>query len=188
MAKQDRSNTYLMKRLEDEHPAVFADWQAGKYTSKRQALIAAGLRHPQKHINALKNAWAKASPAEQASFLTWIGAPTPTSPLATKGSASAGSLPVNSLVATATRLSHTPPPHSAILQPDRHLRPAVKSRIRSIMNTRGMRQCDALREMGYTKVHDTSLAMVLSDYNSRAVRPDLELALVKWLDANKGVS
>ncbi|MCV0394359.1 MAG: hypothetical protein K5872_13405 [Rhizobiaceae bacterium] len=74
-----RDHAYYMSRLEREHPTIFADWKAGKYRSARQALIAAGLRREQTHINTLKAAWKKASRREQTEFLKWVGTSTSTS-------------------------------------------------------------------------------------------------------------
>lgn len=187
MTKQDRSNGYWMKRLEEEHPAIFADRKSGKYASDRQALLAAGLRHPQKQINALKNAWEKASATDRSDFLLWLGAAVSSSGSVTPSSATSMTSGT-SAVATATRQMSKTSPASAILGPERHLLPGAKSRIRSIMKARNMRQSDVLREMGYTNAHDASLGMALSDCNPTTVRRDLAAALEKWLDANNGVA
>jgi hypothetical protein len=175
MAQQDRSNSYLMKRLESEHPTIYADWKAGKFSSPRQALIAAGLRQPPKPLNNLKTAWKKANASERAEFLKWIGAPQ-AAPNAGASSTTSSTKP--------TRLS---PRASAIVGSDGKLLPAVKARIKLIMQRRGLRQGAVLKEMGYTDVHDASLGMALSEGNPRTVRPDLELKLAKWLKDNKTV-
>jgi len=174
MAKQVRDNAYYMDRLEKDHPVVFADWKAGRYLTPREAFIAAGLRKEPKPLNALKNAWSKATAAEQSEFLKWVraGITPPSSPL------SGPSRPTP---------SRTPANVSAIVGPDGRLMPKVKARIRLIKNLRGMRQGAALKEMGYTNRYDSSLGMALSDCNPSMVRPDLQRALEKWLDDNRAI-
>lgn len=71
---KDRSNSYYLPRLEREHPAIHADWKAGKYRSAREALIAAGLKRDENRLNALKAAWKKASRAERRDFAKWVAA------------------------------------------------------------------------------------------------------------------
>jgi hypothetical protein len=171
MAQQDRSNAYLMKRLESEHPSIYADWKAGKFSSPRQALIAAGLRQPPKPLNNLKTAWKKANASDRTEFLKWIGV-SPAAP---------------SAAASSTKPPRRSPSTSAIVGSDGKLLPAVKARIKLIMQRRGLRQGAVLKEMGYTDVHDASLGMALSEGNPRTVRPDLELKLAKWLKDNKTV-
>lgn len=172
MTKQDRSDAYLMKRLEREFPAIHADWIAGKYASKRQALIAARLRQPDQPLNALKRAWKKADPSEQAEFRKWIGVPTP----GRNPARPAGGRSVSSIVV------------SGIVDREGRLLPAAADRIRTIMRGRSLKVGLAMKEMGYTNVYDASLGSALSEAKPCVVNADLQKAIEKWLDANAWVT
>ncbi|WP_442579097.1 hypothetical protein ACSBOB_26815 [Mesorhizobium sp. ASY16-5R] len=119
MAKQIRGNDYYIRRLEDEHPAIFADWKAGKYSSARKALEAAGLRKPGTRLNTLKNAWGKATAKERADFLIWTNSSAPSS------------FPVT------------------VVDADRRLVPGVAARIQTIMSRRGLTMGSVMHEMGF---------------------------------------
>lgn len=55
-AAQKRDGTYYLRRLEKEHPAIFAELKAGRYPSNRKALEAAGLGKPSRALGVLKSA------------------------------------------------------------------------------------------------------------------------------------
>ncbi len=75
MAKKPvRNAAYYENRLKRDHPAIYADLKAGKYKTVTDAAIAAGLRNPRTRLHELKNAWSKASHAEQHEFLKWLRA------------------------------------------------------------------------------------------------------------------
>lgn len=83
MAKQQRrASNYYLARLQVDFPLVHADYVAGKYSSVRAAAVAAGLRKETTRLTALKTNWQKASPAERAQFLAFVGAGPPTAPTA----------------------------------------------------------------------------------------------------------
>jgi antitoxin component HigA of HigAB toxin-antitoxin module len=111
-----------MRRLEAEHPAIFADWKAGKYSSARKALEAAGLRRPNMRLNALKNAWAKATAKERADFLLWTASPVTSSSLGN------------------------------VVDKDRRIIPAAAAQIRTIMDRRGLKMGDVMSEMGFKRL------------------------------------
>jgi len=67
-----RDNSYYGARLEREFPAVWADYQTGRYSSLRAACIEAGLIKPRKRSNELKNAWRKAKVDEKIQFLQYL--------------------------------------------------------------------------------------------------------------------
>lgn len=67
MAK--RNNAYFDGRLLKEHPAVHAAFKAGAFRSLRAACISVGLMSPRSRVSELKNAYAKATPAERVEFL-----------------------------------------------------------------------------------------------------------------------
>jgi len=48
--KQGNSKSYILARLERDHPDILADFEAGKYRSARQAGIAAGFVKDRKYI------------------------------------------------------------------------------------------------------------------------------------------
>ena len=166
MAKQKRDNSYYLDRLRNEHPAIWSDFKAGKYPSVRQALIAAGFKNPPKHLNALKNAWARASAQERRDFLALIGAST-TSPASPRRPAT-----------TARR--------SVLLDAREHLLPAIVARLEAIMAARRIKMGTVMSEMGFKRL-DPALGNAMSGRRPTKVRPDLAKALEKWLDANKGI-
>lgn len=49
-----------------------ADLKAGKYRTIADAMFAAGLKMKRTRLHQMKNAWAKASRAEQREFLNWL--------------------------------------------------------------------------------------------------------------------
>lgn len=67
-----RDNSYFSARLEREFPAIWADYQSGRYASLRAACIEAGLMKPRKRSNELKNAWRKAKVDEKIQFLQYL--------------------------------------------------------------------------------------------------------------------
>lgn len=72
--KQKRDNAYYEERLKNEFPTIYADLKAGRHRNVAEAAIAAGLKKPRTRLNKLKNAFDKASKAEQADFLSWLQA------------------------------------------------------------------------------------------------------------------
>jgi len=70
--KAKRDNSYYSARLEREYPAVWADYQTGRYASLRAACVQAGLIKPRKRSNELKNAWRKAKIDEKIQFLQYL--------------------------------------------------------------------------------------------------------------------
>lgn len=123
MTDPDRGNSYLLKQMKSRFPAIYADYQAGKYRSVRAAAIAAGLRQPTKELNVLKGAWRRASKKEQRAFLDWIG----------------------------TRA--TPVASMPVVDAERRLLPTAKRRIQFIMVRRNLKQGDVMHEMGFKKLN-----------------------------------
>ena len=183
MAKQKRDNDYLMCRLEKEHPTIFADWKAGKFPSPRQALIAAGLRQPEKQLNILRNAWSKASATERADFLKWIGLAGGPAPAITSPNVAASTKKAKSGVRSIS--SRSTLPGSPVTQTG-HLKPWALTRITQIMDARRMKMGEVMKEMGF-KPLDASLGRARRDLDPSTISNDLALALSKWLDDNKAV-
>jgi hypothetical protein len=63
------SREYLASRIKRDRPDVFADLEAGKYPSVRQAAIAAGIVKVPTTLQVLTKAWGKATPEERRAFL-----------------------------------------------------------------------------------------------------------------------
>lgn len=155
--KQDRSSAYYLKRLEDEHPQIFADLQAGKYPSANAALRAAGLIKQRTRLHELKNAWNKASKQERREFIQWIR--------------SSGIMP-------------SVPSHTNPVAIDQRLRPWAVARIDEIMSRRNMKLGDVMDELGFTRL-DASLGNATK--NKSRIKPAMISALEKWLTDNVGV-
>lgn len=186
MAKQKRGNDYLMTRLKNEHPTIFADWQAGKFESPRQALIAAGLKQPPKQINVLKNAWSKASAAEQAEFQRWIGASPPVS--------AAASVPVSgspvahsSSPASVSRKPKAVRTNTKVVDSDGYLQPWAKARVQQIMALRKMKTTGPImKEMGLEKI-DGSLGIALRPNRRTRISDEVANRLEQWIKANQHI-
>jgi hypothetical protein len=152
-----RDSNYYLRRLEDEHPTILADYKAGKYPSVSAASRAAGLKKPRTRLHEMKNAWEKASIAERKEFLQWAKA--------TSGTPAAPSAPP--LVAV-----------------NRYLEPWALARVQAIISKRGMAMGDVMDELGRKRL-DASLAMALRD--GRRLQSDMIVALERWLHSNRNV-
>ncbi|WP_210321153.1 hypothetical protein [Aquibium microcysteis] len=148
-----------MKRLQREHPVIFADLKAGNYRSDREALIAAGLRKASSRLQDMKNAWAKATDKERMDFINWI-----------KRSGRVS-------VASSAPATSTP-----IVDADHRLSPASSARITNIIKKRGITPGDMMREMGLPSL-DQSVARALR--NGYKLRADVVNELTKWIQANR---
>lgn len=158
-----RDNNYYLKLLEAGYPSTFADLQAGKYASPGEAFRAAGLKKPRTRLQELKNAWSKASAAEQKQFDDWrtsISGVTPTP------APSAIGLPLQAIAS------------------DGRLEPWSRDRIEHIISVRRMRMGQVMDEIGYSRSNG-SLGSALR----RGWKLDdaMLLALEKWLQANSAI-
>ncbi|UJQ93352.1 hypothetical protein [Mariluticola halotolerans] len=152
-----RDNAYYLKRIETEHPAVWADWKSGKFKSVNEARRAAGMITERTPLHELKNAWGKASRAEQQDFLSWLRL----------GAASLGGTSAASPIAL-----------------NAYLQPWAKKRIEEIFATRGLKMGDVMDEMGFERLNP-SLGMALNRDSS--LRPAMIAALEKWIADNASV-
>ena len=159
--KQKRDNAYYEERLKNEFPLVYADLKAGKHKTITEAAVAAGLKKSRTRLHELKNAFGKASMAEQTAFLSW---------LASEGYSIA-----------ATPVS---PVGSSKIALDRRLLPVAKARIEEIMANRGLEKGDVLAEMGFKKLNP-SLGRAL--HRGDRLQSDVITALEKWLAANASI-
>jgi len=157
--KQVRDNAYLEERLRNEHPSVYADLLAGKYRTVSAAAIAVGLKHVRTRLHELKNAWSKATSAEQAEFL-------------------------RHLVRSGVTLPSSPPPPTSGIAIDRKLTPAASRRIQDIMSRRALEPGDVMSEMGY-KPLNASLGRALA--RGTTLQPDMIKSLEQWLAKNSSV-
>lgn len=170
MKPQKRDNAYYLERLRDDHPAVYADFQAGKFKNAAEAFIAAGLRKTKSGLDLLRSAWSKATPTEQTAFKALIGC----APLAPSGSTSAMTTAI------------TPSPIGAIStsMSKQALPGALEIAVRSIMVRRRLKTGAVMREMGMDPL-DASLGMALN--RGTMVQEALVVALEKWVKTNSGV-
>ena len=182
--RQDRSYIYLLERLKNEHPALYADLLAGKFPSTRQALIAAGLKQPPKPLNSLKAVWKKASASEQAEFRKWIGGGG-----AGKAVAKIAHLPSAPRVSPKAGIRTAKSWKSAagsLVTPSGNLESWVIKRIQSIMAIRKMKMGQVMTEMGYGKLN-AALGRALTTHRPSRIDHDMVTALEIWLRSNKGV-
>jgi hypothetical protein len=163
---QKRDNQYYLDRLLNEHPAIFADYQAGKFKSAAEALVVAGLRKPRSQLDVLSSAWTKASPTERDAFKAQIGcvAPTPVS------------------VAPAVVSAVIAPPRLA--QPAKgkgHLTPTLAADVTAIIARRGLKNGDVMREIGFSHL-DASLGRAIA--RGEQIQNRLISALESWVQQN----
>lgn len=152
MAKpQKRDNDYYLKRLEDEFPAIYDDYLAGRYRSVRAACVAAGIRKTAPAaLGALRSAWARASAAEQAEFLKFV---LPTKPPAT-------ARPVEEVFV------------------DGRLTPYGSTRIGEAMSRYSLTAGGLMIELGFS-ASDQSLSMAM--HRGTRVRDEVVAAVQAWL-------
>lgn len=162
MAKKDRSNGYYLRRLEKEHPAIFADLKLGRIKSPAKALQIAGIKRAPGPLSVLKREWGKASPKDRVEFLKWararIASSTPTSVAVSGASASTPSFL------------------------DCRCTAEGKERIELVMMKRKLRTGQIMSEIGFNPL-DTSLATALG-LRSR-ISPAMIVELETWLEKNK---
>jgi len=149
-----RDAEYYKKRLQREHPGIFADLVAGAYPSVRAAALTAGLVKPRSALSELKSAWRKATPAQKRQFLSW---------------ARSGSLPVTSAASLPT----------AAFDADGSLLPWARERILEIMDRRKIGQTAVMRELGSSPLN-VSLWSAVSN-KTKVRQPNLRHAVDKWL-------
>lgn len=159
--KQKRDNAYYEQRLKSDFPAIYADLKAGKHRTVTEALIAEGIRTPRTRLHELKNAFDKASKAEQAAFLSWLSA---------RG---------HSIAATPIAVMG-----SSKIALDRRLLPAAKLRVEEIMTKRGLEMGEVMIEMGFSKLNP-SLGRAL--HRGDRLQLDVITAIEKWLAANVSI-
>lgn len=156
--KTVRDNAYYEARLERDHPTIYADLKAGKYRTVTDAALAAGLKTKRSRLHELKNAWNKASHAEQREFLKWLSA--------SRSVVHPVSAPLIPLAPIAI---------------NRCLVPLAVARIDEIMSRRHLKMGDVMAEMGIPRLN-ASLGMALA--RGTRLQPNLIAALEKWLATN----
>jgi len=164
---QKRDNQYYLDRLRNEHPAVFADFQAGKFKSAAEALVAAGLRKPRSQLDVLSSAWSKASPTERDTFKAQIGCSAP-------APASVVPAVVSAVIA--------PPGQARPAKGKGQLTPALAADVTAIMARRGLKNGDVMREIGFKHL-DASLGRALG--RGDQVQNRMINALEDWVGKNK---
>lgn len=160
--KQKRDNAYYEERLKDEFPNIYDDFLTGKIPSLRQAILTAGLKPQRTRVHELKNAWSKASPAEQREFARWL----------------------RTQLGTLVRASPSPTTTPGLIAVDRRLEPWATSRIQAIMAKRNIKSGQVMDELGFRRL-DASLGRALA--RGDRLQPNMLAALEKWLKDNAGV-
>ena len=164
---QKRDNQYYLDRLRIEHPAVFADYQAGKFKSAAEALVAAGMRKPRSQLDVLSSAWSKASPTERDAFKALIGCVT---------------LAPVSLAPAVVSAGIAPPGQARPAKGKDHLTPTLAADVTAIMDRRGLKIGDVMREIGFSHL-DASLGRAIA--RGDQVQNRLISALEIWVQKNK---
>lgn len=166
MAKNPKRDlAYYERRLIDEHPAVYADYQAGRFKSLTTACQAAGLMSKDTPPKALRRAWKKATPAEQHDFIAWI-----------RSLRGAAALPF-------TPTGHPPSRRPVVI--DGNLEPWALHRINEIMQRRNLSQSNVMDELGFPRLNAALWTAMRSKTRLRNVT--MVAAIKKWLDDNRHV-
>lgn len=155
--KKERGNDYYLNRMRTEHPAVHAEYLAGKL-SAREAIYRTGYQTKPTPLMILQREWRKASPHEQATFRAWIGgrgSPAPSTPTG-----------------------------APVVSTDRRLVSWAKARVETIMASRNIQMGDVMDEMGLNRL-DGSLGLALR--RDRRIRADVASKLEKWLKDNQHI-
>lgn len=159
--KQVRDSAYYRDRLKHEFPKNYADLQAGKHGTITEAAIAAGLKKSMTGLHELKNAFGKASKAQQTTFLGW---------LATQGYSVASSSAAGTAAST--------------IAVGGKLLPTATKRIEEIITKRQLKVGDVMAETGFRRLN-ASLGRAL--HRGDRLKPDVINALEKWLAANAAI-
>ncbi|WP_444462238.1 hypothetical protein [Rhodobacter capsulatus] len=196
--KQKRDNTYYLERLRREHPQIHADFLAGKFKNITEARKAAGQIKVKTALEKLEEAWTEASAVERDTFKMRIGC------MAATGAPAVISAPGGELAAVApstqpvtrsvnpvaypapgrpNNVATTPVLMSKHLQPGRgQLTDDERADVREIMDRRGMRVGQVMRELG-RKPLDASLGQAL--HRGTTLTADLLDQLRRWIETNR---
>ena len=170
-SRQKRDNHYYLQRLRDEFPAIYADYQSGKFKNPAEAFIAAGLRKPKSSLDHLRSAWMKASPSERRTFKLEIGC---------VGPASVTTAPViNTNPGASAPASVGPVAATSLIHANVHLTIDTVAQIQAVMSRRGIKIGDVMAEMGFKKLNPTLGLAMNQGYQIRD--PAVLAALEDWL-------
>lgn len=158
--KQIRNNAYYEQMLKDRFPAVYADFQSGRFSSLRSALISVGMKRPRSRLQELMNAWSKASDTERRAFVQWLRSQSANAKAPSGSTQKGASRPITI---------------------ERRLEPWTITKIKDVMTRRGLKPGDVAQELGLSR-HDTSLAMAM--WGGTRLQPGVIAALEKWLAAH----
>ncbi len=169
-----RDNDYYLQRLRDEFPAIYADYQVGKFKNAASAFVAAGLRKPKSGLDLLRSAWKKASPSERSDFKLEIGCSGPgvanSSPTASTSAVKPA--PASSSLGVSLRPVHV----GGFLTTD------AVDHIKVVMSRRSMKIGEVMAEMGFKKLNP-SVALAMSR-GAQIRDPAVLAALETWLSRN----
>ena len=180
MAEQKRGSDYFIKILARDHPAILADYHAGKYRSVNEACRAAGLKTARTRLHEIKNAWSKATAGERHDFIAWVrkaaAATSPTSVAAATSAAAAAVIAPAPLVAKKASKKRVV---------RRLLEPWESARIQHILQARRMKPADPMAELGSANRHDASISGASKGHTT--IDTKWNVALANWLAANSRV-
>ncbi|WP_076363446.1 hypothetical protein [Phaeovulum vinaykumarii] len=196
--KQKRDNRYFLERLRLEHPHIHADYQAGKFRNATEAFRAAGLVKTRSALERLEKAWNEASAAERDAFKMRIGCTASTGApgaiLASGGGGVAGAPTTPPVTRSVSLVTHPvpgrhPSTSSAHVSMPNQPKPGrgqltddERTAVREIMDRRGMRVGDVMRELG-RKPLDASLGMAL--HRGTTLTADLLDLLRSWIETHR---
>jgi hypothetical protein len=173
-SRQKRDNRYYLERLRDEFPAIYADYQAGKFKNAAAAFVGAGLRKTKSDLDDLRSAWKKASPSDRSTFKVEIGCfgsvSTASGPVVKNRSTARPSASIGSAAATN-------PIHA-----DGYLSKNTIAQIEAVLARRRIKVGEMMAEMGFKKLNP---AVGLALNRGAQIRdPAVLAALENWLSKN----
>ena len=165
-----RNNTYWLKRLELEHPAIHAKLMAKEILSVRSARAEAGLIRLPTRLDAMKREWNGATTAERAAFLRFLEGESgisiiPTKPIPAKSEKGAPEVPV---------VASRPTVPISIADGDRCLTPSGKTRLLAVMLRLGL-----YRKRMSKGTFDIKSGAMMREFGFDASDPSLSRA-IRW--------
>ena len=180
-----RDNAYFERRLQNEHPQVYADWKAGKFKTLTEARHSVGLGRRRTRLQELINAWEKATAQDRDDFLNHLrkqGVQQPGNP----ASAAAPTGSPAGVAATGSGLGYP-------VAVGGYLTPQAKDRVLEIVQRRGLigrydspRYGVIMQEM-IPPFKPQNMALAQAIRHDKRLKPDMVHALERWLLDNRHV-
>ncbi|WP_209427684.1 hypothetical protein [Pararhodobacter sp. SW119] len=181
-----RDNAYFERRLQKEHPQVYADWKAGKFKTLTAARHSIGLGKRRTRFQELINAWEKASTQERDDFLDYLRKQG-VQPASVAAAAAAPTVaPAGGGATGGSRLGY----QVAVVG---KLTPQAKDRILEIVQRRGLLgqygapRYGAIMQELIPPFKPQNMALAQAIRNGTRLKPDMVRALEQWLINQKHV-